>query len=431
MLKYSLNPQTSIKKVEKLSFKRDKMFYKFSMYGFLKNLRFFDPFMVLFFREAGLSFLAIGTLYAIRDLSTNFLEIPTGIYADAFGRRKSMIMAFISYIISFVIFYLFHAYYTYAFAMILFAFGDAFRSGTHKALILEYLRINKMEDVKVEYYGHTRSASQLGSAISSLIAAGLVFFCGNYRYIFIASTIPYVLDLINLFTYPKELDGELIKIQKGAILQQMGSTLKNFAGIFTDFKTMTAILNSSTFSSFFKVSKEYLQPILKMFALSLPIFMAMSSQKRTSLIVGIVYFIIYLLTSFASRNASKISKKFNDLPTAINVTYIIGAVSLSIAGISTRYHIQLLSIALFLAIYVLENFRRPMNVAIISDMISHKTMASGLSVESQVTTTTMAIAAPILGALADKLGVGLALAAFGGIMLIISFFVRIRKINNA
>ncbi len=432
MLKYSLDLQILIAKREKkLSFKRDRMFYKFSMYGFLKNLRFFDPFMVLFFREAGLSFLAIGTLYAIRDLSTNFLEIPTGIYADAFGRRKSMIMAFISYIISFVIFYLFHAYYAYAFAMILFAFGDAFRSGTHKALILEYLRLNKMEDVKVEYYGHTRSASQLGSAISSLIAAGLVFYSGSYHYIFIASTIPYVLDLINLSTYPKELDGELTKIQKGTILKQMRSTFENFVGIFTNFKAMTAILNSSTFSSFFKVSKEYLQPILKMFALSLPIFMVMSSQRRTSLIVGIVYFIIYLLTSFASRNASKISKRFRDLPTAINVTYILGAVFLGIAGISTRYHVELLSIALFLAVYVLENFRRPMNVAVISDMISHKTMASGLSVESQVTTTTMAIAAPILGAFADRLGVGSALAVFGGIMLIVSFFVRLKKINNA
>ncbi len=386
--------------------------------------------MILFFREMGLSFLAIGTLYAIRDLSTNFLEIPTGIYADAFGRRKSMIMAFISYITSFVFFYLLRGYYFYALAMVLFAFGDAFRSGTHKALILEYLRINKMEDVKVEYYGHTRSASQMGSAISSLIAAGLVFYSGSYRYIFIASTVPYLLDLINLSTYPKELDGELAKVQKGTILKQMRSTLKNFIGIFTDFKAMTAILNSSTFSSFFKVTKEYLQPILKMFALSLPIFVVMSSQKRTSLIVGIVYFIIYLLTSFASRYASKISKRFKNLPTAINVTYIIGAVFLSIAGISTRYHIQLLSIAFFLVIYVLENFRKPMNVSIISDMISHKTMASGLSVESQVTTTTMALSAPILGALADRFGVGLALTIFGGIMLIVSFFVKIKKINN-
>ncbi len=30
------------------------MFHKFRAYGFLKNLRFFDPFLILFFREMGL-----------------------------------------------------------------------------------------------------------------------------------------------------------------------------------------------------------------------------------------------------------------------------------------------------------------------------------------------------------------------------------------
>ena len=67
--------------------KKDRMFYKFSLYGFLKNLRFFEPFILLFFRDASLSYLQIGLLFSIRDLATNILEIPTGVYADAFGRR--------------------------------------------------------------------------------------------------------------------------------------------------------------------------------------------------------------------------------------------------------------------------------------------------------------------------------------------------------
>ena len=45
---------------------RNRQFRKFQAYGFLKNLRFFDPFLMLFFLEKGLSYLEIGTLYAIR-----------------------------------------------------------------------------------------------------------------------------------------------------------------------------------------------------------------------------------------------------------------------------------------------------------------------------------------------------------------------------
>ena len=64
---------------------KDLMYHKFRTYGFLKNLRFFDPFLVLFFREMGLSFLEIGTLFSIREVATNLLEIPTGVIADAYG----------------------------------------------------------------------------------------------------------------------------------------------------------------------------------------------------------------------------------------------------------------------------------------------------------------------------------------------------------
>ncbi len=408
-----------------MAFKKDRMFYRFSLYGFLKNLRFFEPFMVLFFRAQGFSFFEIGMLYAIRDLSTNFLEIPTGVYADMFGRRKSMVMAFSSYIVSFAIFYLFPSFGFYALAMIFFAFGEAFRSGTHKALILEYLRLNDMEDVKVEYYGHTRSASQLGSAVSSLIAAALVFYAGDYHYIFLASIVPYVLDLLNLATYPKELDGEIRKMKHGEWKNHAKSTFKEFFFIFTDLKAMKVLLNSSSFSSFFKVSKEYLQPILKMFALSLPIFIAMDSTRRTSLVVGIVYFVIYLMTSWAARNSYKLSRKFKNLPSAVNITYFIGAILIMITGFALKVHLQVLSILFLLILYVLQNFRRPMNVSLVSERISHRTMASGLSVESQMTTVLMAVFAPLLGALADKLGVGLALAFFGMFMLLMGGVARV------
>ena len=170
--------------MEEKSFPKNLQFYKFSLYGFLKNLQFFNPFIILFFKEMGLSFLQIGILFSIKSIMTNILEIPTGIIADSFGRKISMIFSFISYIFSFIIFYLFVNFNIYIIAMIFFALGEAFRTGTHKAMIFEYLKINNLTKYKVDYYGHTRSASQIGAAVSSLIAAFLVFYSGNYKIIF-------------------------------------------------------------------------------------------------------------------------------------------------------------------------------------------------------------------------------------------------------
>jgi MFS family permease len=283
-----------------------------------------------------------------------------------------------------------------------------------------------MLDYKVAYYGRTRAASQLGSAVNSLIAAALVFYTGSYRYMFIASMVPYTLDLFNLMTYPKELDGELVQFKKGDISAQMKATLKAFFAIFSDRYTMRAILNSASFTAFFKTTKDYLQPVLKTFAISLPILVMLNDTKRAAVIVGLVYFTIYLLTSYASRSSDQFSRRFENLTNAVNLTFFAGAGFLVIAGVATWLNLAILSILVFLGLYIVQNLRRPMNVAFVSDQIPHRVMASGLSVESQVTTILVAVFSPILGALADRFGVGTALATFGVGMLLLAPFVNVK-----
>src|SRR6056297_644871 len=189
--------------------KKDGQFYKFAMYGFLKNLRFFEPFLILFFRDVGLSFFQIGILFTIREAVTNITEIPTGILADSVGRRITMVLSMTAYICSFAIFFFLNTYAWFILAMAFFGLGESLRSGTHKSLILSYLKINHWDHQKVAYYGLTRSYSQMGSAINSLIAAFLVFYYGDYKIVFLAALIPYLINLVNLATYPKAIDEEI------------------------------------------------------------------------------------------------------------------------------------------------------------------------------------------------------------------------------
>ncbi len=405
---------------------QDRMFFRFALYGFLKNLRFYDPFIILIFRDSGLSFLEIGLLYTIREISINFLEIPTGMFADAFGRRKAMVMAFSSYIISFVIFYSFSDFSAYVLAMICFAFGEAFRSGTHKALIIEHLKLNNREDQKVSYYGRTRAASQFGSAINAIIAAALVFFTGEYRYMFLAAVLPYALNFINLITYPKSLDGSLTQVKWHNFGEQMKLTLMAFVAIFKNLYAMKSILSSAGFTAFFKTTKDYVQPILQSFALSLPLLVAFQDDKRAAIVIGIGFFILYIFSSYSARSAATFARRFTNISVAINFTYLAGAVMLIFAGWASWLELNLLSIVVFASLHILHNLRKPLNVANISDQIESKMMASGLSIESQTVTFLTAILAPILGGLADALGVGAALVGLGLLMLALATFVQVK-----
>ena len=80
------------------------MLFRFSLYGFLKNQRYFEPFLVLAFLEKGLGFFEIGLLVAFRELLVHLLEIPSGAIADVWGRRRSLILSFSAYIVSFLLF---------------------------------------------------------------------------------------------------------------------------------------------------------------------------------------------------------------------------------------------------------------------------------------------------------------------------------------
>ncbi len=404
---------------------KDRMFYKFSLYGFLKNLRLFEPFLILFFLNSGLSYTEIGALYATAEISTNLSEIPTGVYADMFGRRKSMLMGFGSYLISFTIFYLSSNFLILLFAMVLYGLGDAFRSGTHKAMILEYLKIKGIEKKKVEYYGATRSASQFGSAINSILAAVVVFYTGDYHLIFLITIIPYVLDFINLATYPKELDGEITK--KKSIKKQAMDTFRDFIHMFKNRKALKALLNSSLFDSGFKASKDYLQPILQSFALAIPFLVFLSDDKRTAIMVGLIYFFLYLLSSYASRKSHVVVKKFKNITIAINLTFILGAMFILFAGLSYAYLLFWVSIIIFISLHVVFNLRRPMNVSYVSDKISSRIMASGLSVESQLKMIFSASFAVMIGVMADSFGVGYSLFAVGMIILILFPLVALRE----
>ncbi|MDA1192325.1 MAG: MFS transporter, partial [Candidatus Poribacteria bacterium] len=241
------------------------MLFRFCLYGFLKNQEYFDPFLILALREKGLSFFTIGLLIAFREVCVNILEIPTGAIADVFGRRKSMIFGFAAYIVSFTLFGFASNLALLFGAMWFYAIGDAFRSGTHKSMIFTWLRLNGRESERTKIYGLTRSWSKIGSAVSVVLASVFVFVSSRYTDIFFYAIIPYVLSIVNMLGYPRELDGEREDISvRGAFLHVVESVKASAkAG-----PLRGLVVESMGFEGYFSMAKEYLQPVLKATALT-------------------------------------------------------------------------------------------------------------------------------------------------------------------
>jgi len=411
-------------------FKKNLQYYKFCLYGFFKNLRFFEAFLLLFFLDKGLTYLEIGLLYTIREVVKAAMEIPSGIIADAFGRRKVLISSFFFYIISFLGFSFSGSFILFAFSMSFFSFGDAFRTGVHKAMIFNYLKVNNWADQKVDYYGHTRSWSQAGSAISAAIAALIVFVTGAYNTIFLLAIIPYLIDAVLIWSYPKFLDGDKTKLDKNRLISAFREV---FSGLKLSIKKpalLKPLISLSLYTGYYKSVKDYVQPIIKTLAISTPFFAYLNNEKKTAVIIGIFYFIAYILTSISSKNAQGFNKLFSNASKAMKISILIGFMSGVIIGLAFIEQYYFASVIGFVIILMVENIRKPIGISMVADNTDDKAMATILSVESQTKSLFAAVIAPVLGFIADYYSPGISILIVSAILILISLFFRPKNKNT-
>ena len=382
---------------------KNKQYFKFCIYGFLKNLRFFDAFFILFLVEKGLPYTQIGILYAVREIFINIFEIPSGIIADTYGRKNSLIGSFFVYIVSFYVFYISNDFWFFMIAFILYGIGDAFRSGTHKGMIMDYLRFNHWEKQKINYYGHTRSWSQKGSAISSLVAGLIVFYSGTYQNIFLYSIIPYLINLLLIISYPKELNRSFEQINPKSS-PGIGLTIKSFFKIIKKPNVLKIINTSAVHTAYLRAVKDYIQPLMVNVALIIPIMLNVEAEKKNGIIIGVIYFFIYLATSRASQLASKVAAKNKQ-----NISYItllFGFIFGILCGVFYVYDLWIISMIAFVGIYIVENIRKPILTGFIADNVPNEILTSVISAQSLLRTIITAIIAFVFGIIADNLGIG-------------------------
>ncbi len=401
------------------TFTKNSQYYKFCFYGFFKNLRFFDAFLVLFFLEKGLDFLEIGLLYSIREIAIIVLEIPSGIIADALGRRRTLITSFFVYILSFLVFYFSNAFGALAVAMILFAYGDAFRTGVHKAMIYHYLHLNNWGGQKISYYGHTRSWSQMGSALSSLIAGILVFMSGEYRLIFLYSTLPYLLDMALVYSYPKILDGNKISGKRKAVGTHFRLVINSFIHSFSKKDLLISLNSLSLYTGFYRAVKDYIQPLIKAFALSIPLLSAYTDSQKTAVLIGLFYFIIYLATAWASRNSGKFTALFMNAFKPMNISIIFGLSIGLMTGLFFLLGWYAFAVLGFLLLMMIENIRKPIGFSLVADNSKNEAMASVLSASSQAKSIYTALLAPLVGWIADLYSPGTSIVMVSVFLLLI------------
>ena len=140
-----------------------RLFYAFRL---LATSYLYVPIFMLFQASRGLSFferLALGGIFSAVII---LVEIPTGVFADRIGRRRSMLLGALTMVASCLIAARAHGFATFALAESLGAMSIAMCSGADSAYLFDFLREH---DRAHEYSRHESTASAwhlMGSAVA-------------------------------------------------------------------------------------------------------------------------------------------------------------------------------------------------------------------------------------------------------------------------
>ncbi len=375
--------------------------YRFALYGFLKNQRYFEPFLLLVFLDKGLSFLQVGTLVSVREAAVIVCEIPSGALADVYGRRRVMVASFVAYIVSFFVFAAAGHFGALSAAMVLFGLGDACRSGTHKAMIFTWLRSQGRQDEGTEFYGYTRSWSKYGSAVSTVLAAVCVFVSDSYAWVFYASVVPYMLGITNLLSYPSTVEDP--SRREHHFFPHLWRT---FTASVRSPVLRRLYAESMGFEGLFHAAKDYIQPIVAVALVGTVLLdgtggSGLSVPQRNALALAPVYIVLFLLAGAASRRAHWFASRFTGNDAAAKSLWRFALLLFAVIAVGGYFSWSVVLVLAFVALHGAQNLWRPILVSRFDRHGGDWQGATLLSVESQARRLATLMLAPVMGLAVD------------------------------
>lgn len=196
--------------------------WKYYLSKILGSLELTAAFWALFLMAKGFSMTNIMILEVIFMTLTLLLEVPSGAFADLFGRKISLFISSIAITIAFILFGIGTNFTTILIAEILMAFCYSFHSGADSAFIYDSLKEIKKEKQYSKIYGRAEFIAISTLSISSFIGVIISQFIGMKLLFFITSLFFFMWGLSVLtFNEPpihkKLKDRNYIKHLKNAI----------------------------------------------------------------------------------------------------------------------------------------------------------------------------------------------------------------------
>lgn len=361
-------------------FKKFDNVSKVSLIYFFSSLYFYLPVLTIFYQLKGLSFLQIGTLWGITTITIFFAEIPTGLLADKYGRKASVILAMAFQLFGEILFLFANNYLFFVLIQIIAGLGFAFQSGCIQALVYDFLKDNNREDEMKKIWGSVNSLGQAGFIVGAIASSFIVSYPSQSRItLAILFTIISVAIALVISLFLKEPSNKFHHAEK--------SPIKIFHQSLTIVKTAPLLRRIILFGLFTTPFLAYLNTFQ-------PPYFELSKTPLSWL--GITRAIAGVIAILFLRYAHKLEYRFKE--NGILIATLIPAIFYFL--MAAVFH-PLISAILFVFNYSSQRLQEPLLSDYYNIHIQNDVRATTLSAINMLSSLYVAIMGVIFGILAD------------------------------
>jgi MFS family permease len=358
------------------------------------------PIIVLFFESKGLSLTQIMILQGTYSLFVALFEIPSGFFADIYGRKNSLVIGSIFLFLGYVIFSFFSGFNEFLFAEILLGIGGSLISGADSAILYDTLLEIKEEDKYTKIEGRTYAIGNFSEGIAGVLGGFLAMTSINMpvyiQTIVMFLSIPIAMTLVepkSSYKLAKSFSS-IITVVKDTFIYQR--------------KLRWYIVYSSSMGIATLSIAWFVQPFLM--EIDTPI---------------IYYGIIWAFLNFTAGITSYYSYLFNNHNLLIYISLIM-ITSLILLGFNISYF----GLIFIILIYLLRGVITPKLRNLINMNSTSERRATVLSLRSFVIRISFAVIAPILGYISDSSDLSLVFYVLAFIVGFSSLLAAFKLKNN-
>lgn len=226
------------------------------------TLSLYSPIEVIYLKSIGLPLIIISALNLTVPLICGLMEFPTGIIGDYIGRKKTLLLCQISFVLSMSVILFFKSIPLLFLAYILEGIGWSFYSGNTEAIVVEDTKKHKLDTNYFIAFFYT--GMSIGSVLSGFFNTVTLYFgdVTNLRLILIISTFTRLIALtlsiklkIHTPTTDKNTSSSVVKNTPLSIMKESWRVISN------DYSSLSIVIYE-TFSRLQFFLPVIIQPLL-------------------------------------------------------------------------------------------------------------------------------------------------------------------------